>query len=139
MSLWKKHLTLVEINEISIHTAHTPLGIRYTELTETSLSGTMPVDERTRQPFGFLHGGASVLLAESLGSMAAHMACEEDEIALGIEINASHIAAVREGTVIGTATPIKIGRTIQTWGIELRDGRGRVTCVARLTVAIKAR
>jgi 1,4-dihydroxy-2-naphthoyl-CoA hydrolase len=138
-SIWKKGLSLYEINEMSTGTIHEPLGISYTEIGEQGLSGAMPVDGRTKQPFGYLHGGASVVLAESLGSMAAYLACDEGETPLGIEVNANHLQAVREGSVRGTAKPVHLGRSLQVWGIELFDDRGRLTCVARLTVSIRVR
>ena len=98
----------------------------------------MPVAAATRQPFGLLHGGASAVLAESLGSMAALLACEEGEVPVGIEVNANHLRGVREGTVTGVARPVHLGRTLQVWGVEIADGAGRPVCVARLTVLIRA-
>ncbi len=138
MSLWKKPLTLPELNELCKETAVAALGIEFTELTESSLEAKMPVDRRTKQPFGVLHGGASALLAETLASMAAHLACEPNDIALGIELNASHLVAVREGHITGKATAVNLGRTLQVWAVELRDDRNRLVCLARLTAAIRA-
>ena len=116
------------------------LGIVFTELGEDFLRGTMPVDQRTLQPYGLLHGGASVLLAETLGSMAANL-CVEDPAggqAVGLEINANHLRAVTEGTVTGTARPLHVGRSTQVWEIRIEDERGRLACISRLTLAVIA-
>jgi uncharacterized protein (TIGR00369 family) len=96
----------------------------------------MPVDARTRQPYGLLHGGASVLLAETLGSTAGGLCTGPDQGVVGIEINANHLAGVREGIVTGTARPLHIGRSTQVWEIRIEDGRGRLACVSRLTLAV---
>ena len=115
------------------------LGIEFIEQGEDFLRGTMPVDHRTLQPYGLLHGGASVLLAETLGSMAANM-CVDDPAtgqAVGIEINANHLRAVTEGLVTGTARPIHLGRATQVWEIRIEDEQGRAVCVSRLTLAMK--
>jgi 1,4-dihydroxy-2-naphthoyl-CoA hydrolase len=115
------------------------LGIEFTEQGEDFLRGTMPVDHRTLQPYGLLHGGASVLLAETLGSMAANM-CVDDPTtgqAVGIEINANHLRAVTEGVVIGTARALHVGRGTQVWEIRIEDELGRAVCVSRLTLAMK--
>jgi uncharacterized protein (TIGR00369 family) len=115
------------------------LGIEFTEQGEDFLRGTMPVDHRTLQPYGLLHGGASVLLAETLGSMAANM-CVDDPAtgqAVGIEINANHLRAVTEGMVTGTARALHVGRGTQVWEIRIEDEQGRPVCVSRLTLAMK--
>ena len=115
------------------------LGIQITELGEDFVRGTMPVDERTRQPFGLLHGGSSVLLAETLASWAANL-CLDDPVrqqAVGLEINANHIRAVTSGTVTGTARPVHVGRATQVWDVRVEDERGRRVFVSRLTVAIR--
>src|SRR5207344_2275681 len=114
------------------------LGIRFTEIGEDYVRGSMPVDARTRQPFGLLHGGASVLLAETLGSMAANL-CLDDATrqAVGVEINANHVRAVTEGLVTGTARPLHVGRALQVWEIRIEDARGQLACVARLTLMVK--
>jgi uncharacterized protein (TIGR00369 family) len=120
-------------------TAIASLGIRFTELGEDYLRGTMPVDARTRQPYGLLHGGASVLLAESLASVAANLCVEnpQRQQAVGIEINANHLRAVTDGTVTGTARALRVGRNIQVWDIRIEDDRGRLVCVSRLTLAVR--
>ena len=138
MSLWKKSIDLDAMNAMGAGTIHEALGIAYTEVGEDRLVATMPVAAATRQPFGLLHGGASVVLAESLGSMAAYLACAEGEIPVGVEVNANHLRAVREGTVTGVARPAHLGRTLHVWGVEIADDAGRPVCVARLTVIVRA-
>jgi uncharacterized protein (TIGR00369 family) len=116
------------------------LGIRLLELTRERVVATMPVDERTRQPFGILHGGASVALAETVASLAATMNADlEASYVVGLEINANHIRAKRDGTVTGTATPIHIGRSTQVWQVQIVDEEGRVICVSRCTLAVVPR
>lgn len=113
------------------------LGIRILGVEGDTLSGTLSVDRRTRQPFGLLHGGASVALAETLGSLAAWLACPEGCVPAGLEINASHLRAVSEGTVTGHARPVRLGRRHQVWTVEIMDEAGRAVCTCRLTVAIQ--
>ena len=115
-----------------------PLGIVFTEIGPDYLRATMPVDARTRQPYGLLHGGASVLLAETLGSTAGMLCVEEGQGVVGIEINANHLRGVREGLVTGTVRPIHVGRSTQVWDIRIEDARGKPVCVSRLTVAVIA-
>lgn len=113
------------------------IGIRITEIGDDYMRGTMPVDERTRQPYGILHGGATVVLAETLGSVSAALTVDPARYrCLGLEVNANHIRAVREGIVTGTATPFHRGRSTQVWGIDITDESGRRTAVCRLTIAI---
>ena len=130
---------LEEINRNSARTALAALGIVITEQGEDFLRGTMPVDERTLQPFGLLHGGASVLLAETLASLAANL-CVEDPLrqqAVGLEINANHVRAVTSGTVTGTARPVHVGRSTQVWEIRIADEQDRLVCLSRLTLAMR--
>ena len=117
------------------------LGIEFVEAGEGYLVARMPVDGRTHQPFGLLHGGASVVLAESLGSMASWMLLDDPtkQQAVGLEINANHLRAVREGWVYGRCTPIHTGRTTHVWDIRITDERDKLVCVSRLTVAILSR
>ncbi|MBS1959253.1 MAG: hotdog fold thioesterase [Bdellovibrionales bacterium] len=118
-------------------TALEALGIKFTAVTEEYLEGSMPVDARTHQPFGFLHGGASALLAESLASTGANMLVDTSVYrCFGLELNANHISAVREGTVTGRATPIHVGRTTQVWDIRISTAEGKLVCISRLTLAI---
>lgn len=112
------------------------IGIRITEIGEDFLRGTMPVDARTHQPYGILHGGASVALAETLGSTAAMLCCEDGFAAVGLEINANHLRAVRDGIVTGIARPLHIGRSTQVWEIRIENEAGQLTCISRLTMAI---
>ena len=113
------------------------LGIEIIELTASRVVGTMPVDERTRQPFGLLHGGASVALAETLASLGAIMNIDnQHSSAVGLEINANHIRAKREGSVRGTATPSHIGRSTHVWTIEIVDEEERMVCLSRCTIAV---
>lgn len=113
------------------------VGIEIIETGADFVRGRMPVDRRTRQPYGLLHGGASVVLAETLGSMAGNLCLDpEKAMAVGLEINANHLRAVTEGWVIGTARALHIGRTTQVWEIHIEDEAGRPVCVSRLTLAV---
>ncbi len=113
------------------------IGIEFTEFGEDFLRGTMPVEARTRQPMGYLHGGASLVLAETLGSVAANFVVDRSKFrCLGQEINANHLRPVAEGLVIGTARPYHIGARSQVWSIEIRDPRERLVCISRLTMAV---
>jgi 1,4-dihydroxy-2-naphthoyl-CoA hydrolase len=113
------------------------LGIEFTEWGDDFLRGTMPVEARTHQPMGYLHGGASVALAETLGSVAANFVVDPSKFrCLGQEINANHLRPVSDGLVIGTARPIHLGTRSQVWGIEIRDPRERLVCISRLTAAV---
>ena len=135
-SLFRADSSLDALNAMCDGTAMAPLGIVFTELGADYLRGTMPVDDRTRQPYGLLHGGASVLLAETLGSSAGMLCVREGEGCVGIEINANHLRGVREGIVTGTARPIHVGRQTQVWDIRIEDDRQRLVCVSRLTLAV---
>ncbi|RYM53430.1 thioesterase [Serratia proteamaculans] len=112
------------------------VGIRFTRLEDDYLEATMPVDQRTRQPFGLLHGGASVVLAESMGSMAGYLCCEGEQKVVGLEINANHLRAAFEGEVRGVCRALHIGRRHQVWQIEIFDSRDRLCCTSRLTTAV---
>lgn len=136
MALWLKPAILEEINARSANTAVAHLGIEVTEVGDDYLVGRVPVDHRTQQPFGLLHGGVSVVLAETLGSIAAFHASPEGHLAVGLDINANHLRSVRSGWVTGTARPVHIGRTTQVWQIDMVDERGQMNCVSRITMAI---
>ena len=113
------------------------LGIEITEVTNESLSGKMPVDHRTKQPMGLLHGGASVVLAETLGSTAAHACIDTDtQYCVGLEINANHIRSAREGYVYGKATALHVGRKTQVWEVRITNEKQQLVCISRLTVAV---
>lgn len=139
MSPFRRPATVEQLNALSAGTAMVALGIVFTERGPDFLRATMPVDARTRQPYGLLHGGASVLLAETLGSTAGGLCVGEDEGVVGIEINANHLRGVREGEVTGTARPLHLGRSTQVWEIRIEDARGRLACISRLTLAVVAR
>jgi 1,4-dihydroxy-2-naphthoyl-CoA hydrolase len=116
------------------------LGIEVLEVGEDFIRGRMPVDHRTHQPFGLLHGGASVALAETLGSMAASLCIDPaTQMAVGLEINANHLRAVTAGWVIGTARPIHVGRSTQVWDIRIENETGQPVCISRLTMAVVPR
>ena len=138
MSLWKKPTTLALITASSANTAVSHLGIEFTEVGDDFLRARVPVDERTRQPFGLLHGGVSVVLAETLGSVGAYHASPEGWLAVGLDINANHLRSATSGWVTGTAKPVHIGRTTHVWHIDLHNEAGELTCVSRLTMAILA-
>ena len=132
---WPEGTTLAALNSRSAGTLMEALGIVFTELGEGYLRATMPVDARTHQPYGLLHGGASVALAETLGSSAGALLAAGNAV-VGLEINANHLRAVREGTVTGTTRPLHIGRSTQVWEIEIEDEAGRPVCISRITLAV---
>ncbi|MET0936445.1 MAG: hotdog fold thioesterase [Luteibacter sp.] len=137
MAIWKQPLDLDRINGWSRGTMMETLDIRFTDVGDDWIRGTMPVDHRTQQPFGLLHGGASVVLAETLGSSAALLTLDvEKEIAVGLDINANHIRGVRGGIVTGTAKAVHLGRTTQVWEIRIEDEHGKLVCLSRLTMAV---
>ena len=136
MPIWKKPITLEICNQTSENTAVKHLGIEVTEVGDDYLVGRVPVDERTRQPYGLLHGGVSVVLAETLGSLGAHHASPEGHRAVGLDINANHLRSATSGWVTGTARPVHIGRTTQVWAIEMVNDAGELTCVSRITMAV---
>jgi 1,4-dihydroxy-2-naphthoyl-CoA hydrolase len=135
---FQRPTSLDALNASSRNTAMDPLGIVFTELGPDYLRATMPVDARTHQPYGLLHGGASVLLAETLGSTAGMLSVGEGQGVVGIEINANHLRGVRSGMVTGTARALHVGRSTQVWDIRIEDERQRLVCVSRLTVAVIA-
>lgn len=137
-TLFRRSVDPEHLNELSHDTAIAALGIVFTEVGPDFLRGTMPVDDRTRQPYGLLHGGASVLLAETLGSSAGNLCVPEGSVCVGIEINANHVRGVRDGLVTGTARAIHVGGRTQVWEIRIEDERGRLACVSRLTLAVVA-
>ena len=137
-SPFRGHATLADLNALSAGTAMQPLGIEFTQIGHDYLRATMPVDARTRQPYGLLHGGASVLLAETLGSTAGNLCTPEGRVCVGIEINANHVRAVRDGLVTGTARPLHVGGRTQVWEIRIEDAAGQLVCISRLTLAVVA-
>lgn len=135
--IWARRPTLELLHELSRGSASAAIGIEFTEIGDDFLTGRMPVDSRTKQPHGALHGGASVLLAETLGSVAAlHCVDRSRFICVGQEVNANHLRPVSSGWVTGIARPFHIGRRSHVWGIDLYDDAGRRSCVSRLTIAV---
>jgi len=133
--MWNVKPTLDILNQLVPNTMLEALGIAFTEVGENFLEATMPVDKRTKQPMGLLHGGASVALAESLGSVAAYLSSPDPlkATAVGVEINANHIKPATKGIVTGRVTPIKVGKTIQVWQIYIKDQDENLICSSRLT------
>ena len=138
MPIWKKPTTLELLTQTSANTAVSHLGIEFVEVGNDFLRARVPVDERTRQPFGLLHGGVSVVLAETLGSIGAFYASPEGHRGVGLDINANHIRAATSGWVTGTARAVHIGRTTHVWQIDMVNDAGELTCVSRITMAILA-
>lgn len=137
MEIWKKPISLDILNATNKNTLMEHLNIVYTQLGDDTISATMPVCHFTHQPLGMLHGGASVVLAETLGSVAANFAVDDDSYCVGLDINANHIRSMRSGHVIGTTNPIHIGVSTQVWQINITDERDRLVCTSRLTIAVK--
>jgi 1,4-dihydroxy-2-naphthoyl-CoA hydrolase len=137
MPIWKQDTTLEQLNALNEGTLMQALGIRFTAIGEDFLRGTMPVDARTHQPYGLLHGGASVALAETLGSSAAMLCLDPaSEATVGLDINANHVRGVRSGEVTGTARPLHLGRSTHVWEIRIEDADGALVCISRLTMAV---
>ncbi|MDM0039217.1 hotdog fold thioesterase [Variovorax sp. J22G21] len=137
MPIWQKPVTLDLLNSRSAEGAVAALGIEFTEIGDDFLRARVPVDARTVQPYGLLHGGVSVLLAETLGSTGAYYASPEGQRAVGLDSNANHLRGAMGGWVTGTARPVHRGRTTQVWQIEMTNDAGELTCVSRLTMAMQ--
>ena len=135
-SVFKKQWTVENINKLHVNSLCSWVGIEFTERGANHLTAKMPVDQRTRQPVGILHGGASVALAETLGSVAAWLCLDDGWNAVGLDINANHVRAVRDGWVYGTATPVHVGRTTQIWQIQINNDEGKLVCMSRITIAV---
>src|SRR5690606_31062365 len=137
MSIWHRPYTLEDLQRQSRHSMDEHLGIQRTAIAPASARATMPVEPRTQQPLGPLHGGASVVLAETLGSVGANLCLDPGKFfAVGQEINANHLRGVRSGRVTGTARPIHLGARSQVWEIRIEDEKGRLTCISRLTMSV---
>jgi len=134
--MFRSDTSLDQLNAMSANTAIAALGIVFTEIGPDFLRATMPVDSRTHQPYGLLHGGASALLAETLGSSAGGLSAPDGHGVVGIEINANHLRGVRAGIVTGTARPLHVGRSTQVWEIRIEDAAGKLVCISRLTLAV---
>lgn len=137
MSIWLQPFSVEDLNTYQQHTMVSHLGIRYTEVGDDYLKAVMPVDERTKQPAGILHGGASVALAETLGSTGANLVVDRNlKLCVGLEINANHIRAMREGEVTGIARALHIGSSTHVWEIKILDQDEKLVCVSRITMAV---
>lgn len=137
-AIWKRPATVELLTAIHVNTTVAHLGIEFLEVGDDFIRARAPVDGRTKQPVGILHGGISVVLAETLGSCGAAFAAPAGHQVVGLEVNANHIRSAREGWVIGLARPFHVGRTTQVWHIELKDDQDRLTCVSRITMAVLA-
>ena len=138
MRIWQKPISVEILTQSTVNTADSHLGIEFVEVGDDYIVGRVPVDARTRQPYGLLHGGISVVLAETLGSCGAAFSTPPDHRAVGLDINANHLKGVTSGWVTGTARPVHRGRTTHVWQIELRDEAGDLTCISRITMAVLA-
>ena len=138
--IWKQNVDIKAINEFATNSMINHLGIEFTEFGDDFLSAKMPVNQHTKQPFGILHGGASVTLAETVGSMASTLVIENSntQVAVGVEINANHLISVTEGFVFATASPysFRLGKRLHVWNIEIKNEEDKLVCVSRLTIAI---
>lgn len=139
MSIWKRRISTQLVTERNQGSMADHLGITYHEVGDDFLSASMPVDHRTRQPLGIMHGGASCVLAETVGSVAANYCVDEQHYCVGLDINTNHIRSVREGRVIATAKPYHLGKRTQVWSIEIRTEAGQLVSVNRLTMAVLER
>jgi len=138
MAIWKQPISVEILTQMSRDTAISHLGIEFLEVGDDFIRARVPVDKRTVQPFGLLHGGVSVVLAETLGSCGAGFSVAEGTRVVGLDINANHLRGVSSGWVTGTARAVHLGRTTQVWQIDLVDEAGKPVCVSRLTVAVLA-
>ncbi|CBJ81631.1 Esterase ydiI [Xenorhabdus bovienii str. Jollieti] len=134
--IWKRTTDVNALNQFNRECMLGHIGIEITQIGEDFIEGTMPVDQRTKQPFGLLHGGASVVLAESLGSLAGYLCLEGEQKVVGVEINANHIKAVSKGAVKGVCKPVHLGRSHQVWQIDIYNERQQLCCTSRLTTAV---
>ncbi len=135
-NFWKKEYTIKDLNDFSKNSIVGYLGIVFTKRDSDSLSATMPVDKRTIQPLGILHGGASVVLAETLGSTASYMTVNDPNYTVGLEINANHVRSADKGIVTGIAKPVHLGNTTQVWDISIKNEKDQFICISRLTMAV---
>ena len=138
MPIWTRPVSCEELARIHEGTAVQHLGIEFLEVGDDFIRARVPVDERTRQPYGLLHGGVSVVLAETLGSCGAAYSAPAGSRAVGLDINANHLKSATGGWVTGTARPVHMGRTTHVWQIELKNDAGELTCVSRITMAVLA-
>jgi len=140
MKIWQTEIDLDRLTARGKNSMSDHLGIEFIELGDDYLVARMPINERTKQPIGIMHGGASCVLAETVGSMAANFAVDNKKFyCVGLDINTNHIRSIREGYVIATAKPFHLGKTTQVWGIEIKNETGQLVSVNRLTMAVLAR
>ena len=136
MSIWQKPASLAEMTAFMADTLASHIGIEFIELGEDFIKAKMPVDARTRQAYGILHGGASATLAETIGSIAGYLSAPENKLVVGLELNCNHIRTMRDGYVYGTASPLHLGSTTQVWDIRIVNEEQKLVCIARLTLAV---
>ena len=136
MRIWKRPISVELLTDSNANSAVTHLGIEFLEVGDDFIRARVPVNERTRQPYGLLHGGVSVVLAETLGSCGAAFAAPEGQRTVGLDINANHLKGTSSGWVTGITRPVHIGRSTQVWQIELSNDTGELTCVSRITMAM---
>lgn len=135
--IWSKEYDLARLNEITNDNMNTHLGIRFTGITDDTLEATMPVSDKTRQPYGILHGGASVVLAETVGSYASSLVVDRERfMVVGMEINANHLRPVLSGNVRAVCSPLHLGKSSHVWDIKIYNDSQQLICVSRLTVAV---
>ena len=138
MRIWKKSVSIAELTAMHVGTAVEQLGIEFLEVGDDFIRARVPVDHRTKQPYGLLHGGVSVVLAETLGSCGAASAAPPGHRCVGLDINANHLKGATSGWVTGITRPVHIGRSTQVWHIDLTNDAGELTCVSRITMAVLA-
>ncbi len=134
--IWKKEFIIEDLNQFTKETIVGHLNIEFLEKGNDFLRATMPVDKKTMQPMGILHGGASVVLAETLGSTASYMTLDDSCYSVGLEVKANHLKSVSKGSVIGMVKPVHLGRTTQVWDISIENENTKLICVSRLTMAV---
>lgn len=138
MRIWQQPISVELLTQASVNTAQAHLGMEFVEVGDDFITGRIPVNKFTQQPYGLLHGGVSVVLAETLGSCGAAFSCPPECKAVGLDINANHLRGARSGWVTGVARPVHRGRTTHVWQIDMHNDEGELTCVSRLTMAIIA-
>jgi 1,4-dihydroxy-2-naphthoyl-CoA hydrolase len=138
MPIWTRPISIEELAAAHKDTAPEHIGLEFLEVGDDFIVGRVPVDKRTKQPYGLLHGGVSVVLAETLGSCGAIYCAPQGHRVVGLDINANHIRGATSGWVTGKTTPVHLGRSTQVWHIEMRNDAGELTCVSRLTMAVLA-
>jgi 1,4-dihydroxy-2-naphthoyl-CoA hydrolase len=137
-AIWTRPISCEILHQLHDGTAVRQLGIEFTEVGDDFIAARVPVDARTKQPYGLLHGGVSVVLAETLGSCGAAFTCPDGHRAVGLDINANHLKGATQGWVTGVTRPVHLGRSTQVWHIDLRNDAGELTCVSRITMSVLA-